>query len=154
MLPIKLTTNIPVAPSVGSFGSIRKYDVHTGIDLYCKDEASVYAIENGVVINICDFTGIKANSPWWEDTKAILIKGKSGVILYGELSPLVGISDEVKEGNLIGKVKRVLKKDKNKPMSMLHLELYDSDYFGNGEIWNINEEKPSKLKDPTNLLLE
>lgn len=156
MFPLNEIVDIPVLPHPGSFGAVRKHDVHTGVDLYCPNGSEVYAIEDGVVINVCNFTGPKANSPWWEDTEAILIKGESGVILYGELIPLVSMSKEIKEGDLIGKVKKVLKEKPSnllKPTSMLHLELYDSDYFGDGEIWYLNEKNPpQKLKDPTNLL--
>ena len=33
----------------GGFGTKRKYDVHTGVDLYCEDGDDVYSIEDGVV---------------------------------------------------------------------------------------------------------
>lgn len=145
----------PIIPSgnhPGAFGTPRKHDVHTGIDLYCEDGDYVYAIEDGIVVNICDFTGPKANLPWWNDTRAILIEGKSGVILYGELSEEVSIGDTVSEGQLIGKIKRVLKINKGLPMDMLHLELYETGYRGDGEIWNLGEPKPNMLNDPSILL--
>jgi murein DD-endopeptidase MepM/ murein hydrolase activator NlpD len=44
----------------GVFGAVRKYDIHTGIDLYCELEDPVYAIEDGVVVNVCHFTGSKS----------------------------------------------------------------------------------------------
>jgi murein DD-endopeptidase MepM/ murein hydrolase activator NlpD len=143
---------IPSGFHPGAFGALRKHDVHTGIDLYCNDGESVYAIEDGVVVNICDFTGPKVNLPWWNDTRAILIEGKSGVILYGELLECVKLGDSVKEGQLIGNIKRVLKTDKGLPMDMLHLELYDTGYRGDGEIWKHDELKPEALKDPLILL--
>lgn len=158
MFPLKyIIGDIPKPPHPGSFGAVRKHDIHTGIDLYCPNDSMIYAIEDGVVINVCNFTGPKVNSPWWEDTDAVLIRGKSGVILYGELTPLVSVCNEIKEGDPIGKVKRVLKEKSSNSLkltSMLHLELYDSDYFGDGEIWYLNEEKPpQKLKNPIGLLL-
>lgn len=140
--------------SGGLFGAVRKHDIHTGIDLYCHQYDDVFAIEDGIVINICPFTGEKAGSVWWNETDAILIKGKSGVILYGELQPLVKVGVNIKEGDLIGKILRVFKKDKGLPMDMLHLELYDSEYIGDGEIWNINQEMPKLLKDPNILINE
>ncbi len=152
MIPLEIMPVIPSGSHPGAFGAIRKHDIHTGIDLYCKDNDIVYAIENGVVVNICDFTGPKANLPWWNDTRAILIEGRSGVILYGELEELVKIGDSIKEGQPIGRVKRVLKEDKGLPMDMLHLELYDIGYRGDGEIWNLNELKPTHLKNPSVLL--
>jgi murein DD-endopeptidase MepM/ murein hydrolase activator NlpD len=138
--------------SGGKFAAVRKYDIHTGIDLYCEENSKVFAIEKGIVVNICNFTGEKAESPWWENTQAILIEGKSGVILYGEVSTNLHIDDKVKEGQIIGEVLRVLKKNKGLPMTMLHLELYKRGYRGNGEIWNLNENKPEMLLNPNILL--
>lgn len=138
--------------SGGVFGAVRKHDIHTGIDLYCQEYSEVFAIEDGVVVNIFDFTGEKAGSPWWENTQAVLIEGKSGVILYGEVSTNLNIGDIIKEGQMIGKVLRVLKKDKGLPTTMLHLELYKPGYRGSGEIWNLNEDKPEVLLNPNILL--
>lgn len=46
----------------GVFGAVRKYDIHTGIDLYCESGDHVYAIEDGIVVNVCHFTGPKVGS--------------------------------------------------------------------------------------------
>jgi hypothetical protein len=35
---------------------------------------------------------------------------------------------------------------------MLHLEMYELDYNGEGEIWGLGEDKPNKLLDPTNII--
>lgn len=35
---------------------------------------------------------------------------------------------------------------------MLHLELYKHGYKGHGEIWNLGEDKPEMLLDPTTIL--
>lgn len=145
-------TIIPIGDHPGSFGAVRKYDVHTGVDLYCCEGASVYAIEDGVVVNVCDFTGPIVGTPWWNDTRAILVEGKSGVFLYGEVQEFVDIGDTVVAGQMIGHVKRVLTKDKGKPMDMLHLELYTHGYRGNGVVWELNANKPELLLDPTTLV--
>lgn len=73
----------------GAFGAIRKYDIHTGVDLYVQQHNSntVKAVEDGVVVSVVDFTGPAAESPWWNATKAILLEGKSGVVCYGEVAP-------------------------------------------------------------------
>ena len=57
----------------GMFGATRKYDIHTGIDLYCEENDRVYSEVDGVVHKIHPFTGAIANSPWWNDTYAIMI---------------------------------------------------------------------------------
>lgn len=41
------------------FGSKRKYDYHTGLDLFCDEDSEVYSIYTGVVTAIIEF--IKEN---------------------------------------------------------------------------------------------
>jgi murein DD-endopeptidase MepM/ murein hydrolase activator NlpD len=132
------------------FGAVRKYDIHTGIDLFAKIGTPVYAIEDGVVNNIIQFTGARAGSKWWNPTRAVLIQGKSGVFLYGEIKPTRGLAkgDKVKEGTEIGTVMQVLRKNKGLPTSMLHLELYTGGTT-DAVWWKHNEPKPVNLKDPT-----
>ncbi len=135
----------------GRFAAIRRHDRHTGIDLYCEQGDEVFAIENGVVVAIEDFTGPKAGSRWWHDTQAVLIEGASGVICYGEIEIAVTLGQSVTAGALIGRVKTVLIKDKGRPMNMLHLELYR---HGTRETtwWHLGEDQPTSLLDPTCLL--
>lgn len=140
----------PISPE-GDFGAVRKHDIHTGIDLYCKENETVYAIETGIVQKIQPFTGKKAGSGWWHDTEYIGVLGKSGYIIYGEITPLVKEGDKVLAGQAIAQVKTVLKKDKGRPMNMLHLELY-SKVVNDPFIWNLNEEKKPELLDPKILL--
>jgi hypothetical protein len=139
----------------GAFGCVRKHDVHTGVDLYCEPGAKVYAIECGEIVGILDFTGAKAESPWWNDTKAILVEGNSGVFVYGEIKEREGlkIGDNIECGEILGEVVTVLQKDKGKPMTMLHLELYEHK-FRNVLWWELGKVKPEPLLDPTQILLE
>lgn len=65
--------------------------------------------------------------------------------MYGQVETILNIGDYVKVGDVLGKVKTVLKKDKVLPMNMLHVEAYEPDYFGEGEIWNLNSECPKYL---------
>ncbi len=143
---------LPSKSSQGWFGAERKFDIHTGIDLYCDEHKEVFCMEDGIVLKIIPFTGEKANSPWWNNTDAILIKGQSGIILYGEVSSFVKKDDIVREGDLIGKVLRVLKNDKGLPTTMLHLELYEHEYEGEGEVWELGKDKPKYLLDPIDLI--
>ena len=113
-------------PPHGRFGYTRKFDIHTGFDIYCPNGEPVYAIEDGIVTKIDDFTGIGVNMPWWEDTQAISIEGKSGVILYGEIyPPNLKVGDKVNVGQIIANIKRV--------------------YRGDWEVWNLNETQPDWL---------
>lgn len=137
----------------GSFAAVRKHDVHTGIDLYAEVGTKVVAMESGTIVAIVPFTGILAESPWWLDTKAIMVEGDSGVILYGEIDPNenLAVGDFVFEGDFLGTIKRVLKKDKGKPLAMLHLECYTK---GTVEPvwWHLDKPQPDNLLDPTPLV--
>ncbi len=135
-----------------NFGFKRKFDIHTGIDLHCEPLSEVFAIEEGIVLNIKPFTGSKADSPWWEDTDYIGILSPSGYIVYGEVTSLIKVGEKVIAGQLIGKVKRVLKKNKNKPMDMLHLELYKKET--EPVFWTLNEDQPLNLLNPWVLIKE
>lgn len=148
-------------PSPGAFGAIRKYDVHTGIDLYAPVGAKVVTIEQGTIVAIDLFTGPNTKPiplPWWHETWAIMVEGESGTILYGEIQPnpdLV-VGGNVQAGDLLGTVLKVLierpgKTLKNSP-SMLHFERYDLGaraWTG----WELGEPCPMYLSDPTSLLM-
>lgn len=137
----------------GAFGAVRRHDVHTGVDLYCPEGTEVIAVEAGVVVAVLPFTGPRADSPWWEDTDAVLVEGASGVVLYGELGPAVAVGDRCRAGDLLGHVVRVLRRDKGRPVAMLHLELYAP---GAREPvwWLLGDDRPGPLRDPTPLLRE
>lgn len=151
---------IPMGNHPGSFSSTRKHDIHTGVDLYTHKEASVYAMEDGKVIAIEDYTGPNAQSPWWLPTKALLVESESGVICYGEIEPWPSLKkgDPILGGSRIGLVKPVLKPGKqrkdilNHSRFMLHVELYK---HGTKETvwWKLNDKRPECLLDPTSLLL-
>lgn len=148
MLPL---SRFKMPNEYGIFAAVRKHDIHTGIDLYCNPDAHVYAIETGDIVRKGPFTGPNANLPWWNDTNYLIVKGKSGYILYGEIDSELNIGELVKEGQHIGSVQTVLKENKGKPMTMLHLELYDADI--EPVIWQIGEERPRHLLDPTKIIL-
>ena len=157
MFPLKnYKYDIPKADDLGAFGVKRKFDTHTGVDLYCNESDVVFAIEDGEVLAIRPFTGEIAGFPWWNDTWAVAIKGASGIINYGEVHPWEKwrVGDKIKEGEFIGFVIPVLKVDKGKvpSTSMLHLELYN-DYNGEWIEWTLNTPQPSNLLDPTGLLV-
>ena len=152
--PINKDITIRNIPIQGRFGVDRRYDIHTGVDLYCDNNEPVYAIEDGVIVNICYFTGPTIGSHWWNETKAILIEGVSGVILYGELETNLSIGDSIKEGQHIGNVLQVLKTDKGLPMSMLHIELYKTGYKEDGEWWQRSHNQPKNLLNIEGILTQ
>lgn len=146
-------TGVPLAPHPGAFGVERKNHTHEGVDLYCPEGTLVDAVEEGTVVAVIPFTGALATppSPWWHDTWAVLVEGPSGVVVYGEIRPAVKVGDPIKAGWTIGWVKQVLKEDKGRPMSMLHLELHRS---GTRDAYAWEDERPESLLDPTPFLLE
>ena len=150
--PLFIMPPVPIAPNhPGAFGIDRHLHVHTGVDLYTPHGSPVRATEAGKVISIAWFTGEVIAMPWWNNTRAVYIEGETGVFNYGEIQEVPGlkVGDTVKEGQIIGSVLTVLKKFKGRPMSMLHLELYDHGYTDTWGEWKIGEPKPEHLKDPT-----
>jgi hypothetical protein len=159
-----MTTGIPVHPHPGSFGFVRRNHVHEGVDLYCQDGTLVTAVEPGIVVAILPFTGEDAMSinprtgeleklDWWHDTAVVMVEGASGVVAYGEITPDCRVGVVLQAGDVVGRVKKVLKKDKGRPMAMLHLELHKR-----GTIvptcWYQENGQPSSLMDPTPYLVQ
>jgi 3-polyprenyl-4-hydroxybenzoate decarboxylase len=151
----KVDTDIPIDSHVGAFGTRRRHDVHKGVDLYCKEGELVIAVEKGKIVDICPFTGEIAGFPWWENTHAVYVEGKSGIVVYGEIipNPNIKIGDEIKEGSHIGNVTRVLKKDNGRPREMLHMELHEHGYIHTGQ-WEIGKPKPTGVLNPAKYLLK
>ena len=143
---------LPLPPHPGAFGFRRQHHIHEGVDLYCPEGTAVHAVESGEVVAVIPFTGAKAGSDWWQETDAVLVEGASGVVVYGEISPIVALSQQVAAGDVLGHVKTVLKEDKGRPMSMLHLELHDHGARDALE-WPVNGDRPKTLKDPTPYLM-
>lgn len=141
----------PDAP--GQFAAVRKHDIHTGVDLYTEPMTAVVAVETGTVVGIEPFTGAQADSPWWNDTQVVLVEGPSGVVAYGEIAPLPGLQlgQVVEQGMRLGQVLTVLRHDKGRPMTMLHLELYNED-TRTTVWWRPEDPKPANLRDPTPFL--
>lgn len=161
--PLKIgeCSGIPVKGHPGSFLCQRKHHIHTGVDLYSIDNAEVMAVEDGTVVGMEHFTGPQDNQPWWNDTDCVLVEGASGVICYGEvsISYLTYIGKNVKRGDYIGRVKRVLKEGKERPdimghsTSMLHIELYPHGKYKAFEEYGDTPDDFSILRDPTPYLL-
>ena len=134
-------------PASGRFGAVRRHDVHTGVDLHAAEGSEVVAIEPGRVVAVVPFTGPAAGSPWWLPTRAVLVEDTDGVWVYGEVDPEVSVGDTVVEGQRLGTVARVLRRDKGAPTAMLHLErcapgLRDPVW------WRHGEPCPAVLQDP------
>jgi hypothetical protein len=140
----------------GAFGTMRRHHVHEGVDLYCAEGTMVSVVERGTVVAIEHFTGARSNppSPWWLDTKAVLVEGQSGVVLYGEVEPCPGliVGAHLECGQVLGRVVRVLRHDKGRPVSMLHIELHTQGTRCSRP-WSREREPPDSLRDPTLFLV-
>jgi len=146
----------PLFPdAIGRYGVRRRNETHTGVDLYCERGTPVLAVEDGVVTSIEVFTGPDVPdmpSPWWNDTKSVLVKGATGVVAYGEVEPTVGVGDIVVAGQTIATVVPVLKKFKGRPMSMLHLELYTPETQWTA-VAHGDDPLPENLRNPEPFLM-
>lgn len=157
--PLKNCNGIPINHHPGAFGFHRKKNHHTGVDLYCKDNEDVHAVEDGTVVKVDYFTGKRLGHDWWEETWGVMVEGASGVINYGEVVPFqqIQVGAVIRRGDIIARVKRVLFEDKFRPdipghsTSMLHLELYKN---GTREFadWHDPQKNPTLL-DPTPYLM-
>jgi len=139
----------------GAFGAVRKHHKHEGIDIYGLPNDPVRSIKAGVVVDIYDFTGEHVGMPWWNDTKAIAIEDDDGIWVYGEVAPIkfLRVGQHIPEGMMIARLKPVLKQDKGRPMTMLHLERWTYGSSPKTILWGLNETRPDNLVDPTIELL-
>jgi hypothetical protein len=146
-----IVTEVPVNPHPGGYMVERKMHIHKGVDLYCNTGEPVYAVEEGFVLAISLFTGEKHGSPWWNETYAVLVKGNSGIVVYGEIDVKAGLTvgTVVARGDCLGTVIPVLKEDKGRPMAMLHLELCRPKTFE-----PLTFREIENFADPTSYLLE
>lgn len=132
------------------FAAKRKFDIHTGIDIFVPNGTKVHSMNDGIVVNVEWFTGINSipPTPWWNDTKAVWIQGMNKVVIvYGEIETKLKIGQKIKKGQVVGKIIQVLKKQKVNPPAMLHLEMY-KEKPDNTVIWNHDEEIPNLLLNP------
>lgn len=158
----KVVPNVAEVPSgnhLGAFAVERKNHIHEGVDIYCEKGDEVFAMECGEIVKIIPFTGEIADSPWWNNTYAVIVKHKGFYVNYGEIAPLddLFVGQKVKEGELLGYIIPVLKEDKGRPMSMLHLEMYkietDLKYVPT-KSWDLGKSRPKGLINPTGYLIK
>jgi hypothetical protein len=154
-LPVKslyeLKDQIEMYPQ-SIFGHIRKFDIHTGLDIYTDTDIEVTNLKNGVVYQMGLFTGPEAGSPWWNTTSYVVIKSESLFILYGEIEVQnVKIGQEIVKGQTLGKVIPVLKTYKKNPINMLHLECYSR--YESPAVWSLGSDKPVDLLNPLSILV-
>lgn len=148
-------TGLPLPGHPGSFAHRRKMHTHQGVDLYVPEGTPIRCVEDGVIVAVHKFTGEHADppTPWWGNTWSVMVEGMSGVVCYGEVIPYrIQVGAPIERGAVVGHVTPVLLKDKGRPRSMLHLELYRHGTREPAD-WQLEEETPDGLLDPTPYLL-
>lgn len=148
MFPVQLTNAFR---SYGRMGARRKHDVHVGVDFYCEEGSEVRALADGVVTDVFNFTGSDVDSPWWNDTEAVVLTCGDRVHVYGEVASAVVVGQQVKAGDCLGHVVPVLKKDKGVPRAMLHLELWVTKHYIKNFTWPLDLVGVDGLLDPLTL---
>ncbi len=145
-------TGVPLPPHPGAFGVVRRHHVHEGLDLYCPSGTEVVAMRAGRVVAREPFTGPAAGSPWWLDTEVVMVEDEDGVFAYGEIAPCVQPGQWLEAGERLGHVVRVLRHDKGRPTSMLHLERHA---LGARTCpgWPLEGPRPATLLDATAFVL-
>jgi murein DD-endopeptidase MepM/ murein hydrolase activator NlpD len=141
---------LPIDTHCGAFGVQRTHHTHEGVDLYVPVATPIVTVEPGTVVGVVPFTGPRANMPWWLDTWAVLVEGETGVVIYGEIAPHVKVGQQLAVNELVGVVLRVLRNNKGRPVSMLHLELR---LHGSRDYGGWYDVRPATLRDPTPHLL-
>jgi len=145
IFPIKLIPLYNFAFAPAKFGSRRDNGKrkHAGVDLYCPEDTPVYAMESGVVCNVYNF---------YSATDACSISGEKYMIRYGEMKFVIKAGAKVKEGQLIGYVKKC----QGVNQAMLHIEFYSNPLDRSS--LTVKDRPPyqrrSDLIDPTEILLE
>jgi hypothetical protein len=153
---MKLTSTFRPPHSQGVFGAVRKHDIHTGVDLYCRDKSDFLTFLPGEVVSQGYFTGPEAGSPWWNTTMYVAVYTESLDIttLYGEIGHYNSLAYLNPFHKLV--VSRVLKKDKGLPTTMLHVECYKGNPFADSNfespIWAHGSPKPEYLLDPSEVI--
>ncbi len=155
-LDLSMYCEVPVGEQhPGAFGYIRQHHIHEGVDLYGYQGDVVHAMVGGIVVAKGAFTGQQIGTPWWHDTDFIAIEDQQGVTFYGEISvdQKLNIGDIVRTGRVLGTIKTVLKTDKGRPMSMLHIERYTVGTRQSCNVWDRGNPFPVGLIDPTSFIM-
>lgn len=121
---------IPVGDHVGAYQAVRKHDTHMGVDIYGVYGEPVYAMQDGVIESCDQFTGPEIGMPWWNTTYQVTVNTGDQSILYGEVYPnfsVVTPNAVICKSEIIGWLIPVLRRNKGRPMTMLHLELRECD---------------------------
>jgi murein DD-endopeptidase MepM/ murein hydrolase activator NlpD len=154
----------------GRFLEQRRDRVHCGVDFYAPRRTPVFAVDDGIIHSISEFTNPNQNVYWNKTFEIILYDELEFFYRYAELETVfVKRNEKVSAGKRIGSVGQVLNSTKinqedpeyiqrlvkENKTSMLHFEMYNcspepsNNYLGGN--W-FAENKPKGLLDPTRFL--
>lgn len=169
-VPASYSQQLPRTGEKGSFWEDRGDRRHTGVDIYAPQGSPVVAVEDGIVLQVLEFTSPKL-LPYYNQTQAVLVKHFDGaILLYAQLGFVrVSPGEVVSAGEVLGGLGEVLNAqciDRSAPRhirglanaeltAILHLELYNNVPQVNLNTLGGNillKETPSGLLDPTEYL--
>ena len=151
---------VAVRPNIGAFGEPRKKHMHEGLDLYAPWSTPVLAVEDGAVVAVTPLRGGTTRDDYWRDMEAVLVEGKSGLVVYSEFAPLKTLkpAQMVKAGEQVGTLYpegytfRPTAKDGHGTHAFMHLELHTTG-TRLPSAWQLGKPQPKTLLDPTPHLL-
>ncbi len=153
---------LPLPPHPGAFGDVRLRHVHEGLDLYAVPDTPIYAIEDGLIVGVTPLSGGATRGGYWHDMEAVLVQGKSGLLVYCEFALLKGLApaQQVKAGDHLGNIypkgyhyKNTNRSQVDEGHRFFHLELHHPEIRLPTK-WPVGQPKPSTLHDPTPFLME
>lgn len=128
--------------------------VHVGVDLFGQDGDVVIAAEAGKIVNYYKFLSFTARDGKAGEVWAIIVANDSGTVInYSEVKKNSNtlynwkIGDKLKAGQPFAQLQKM------RDDAMLHFETYASGTTANTR-WLTKDSPPSKLRNPTNYLLE
>lgn len=155
------TTDRILPDEYGQFGSARWHNTNTGVGLYCQPGTKVVAMMPGTGVKIAPFTGIRASSPWLNNTVSVVLhEHESGkFVVYAALGTQtiqVEVGVVVGQGTVLGVVDTpALNAFFGCPMYKLRLEMYKeqpTEPLSWVAVSDMPGPKPSIVEDPTGLL--
>lgn len=164
-LPNSFENLLPKRNNKGAFWEDRGDRFNAGVDIYAPDNSEVYAVEQGIVIDIDVFTS--SDISYLSNTKYVIIKSPEKInYKYCEVSDIkVKIGDKIEPGQHIANIKSIINQnniDDETPFfikelvyeelfAKLHLEMYKAPFteIRPYELGNyLGETKPSSIIDP------
>lgn len=141
MNPFTKNPNVPLycVPEPSKRWALRKHDMHLGTDIHLPageevilprfskhPMTNIFVEKSWEVVRVENFTGPNSvpPTPWWNDTQAVMIRNGVFVHVLGEIETSLKVGQRIKEGDVVGRIKPVLKKANGMPNSMLHYECW------------------------------